>query len=130
MRIAVSVDTDGGLEAAVSPHFGRCPYYALIDLTNEQVESVRVVANPFYPEHVPGVIPEFIHSQGADVMLTGGMGYRAVTFFEQYGIQPVTGASGTVRQAVEHYLGGRLAGAAPCHESVAGCHGEHGHHPA
>ena len=130
MRIAVSVVTDCGLEAAVSPHFGRCPYYALIDLAGEQVESVRTVANPYYPEHMPGVIPEFIHSQGADVMLTGGMGYRALTFFEQYGIRPVTGASGTVRQAIEQYLGGRLAGAAPCQESVADGHGEHGHHPA
>jgi predicted Fe-Mo cluster-binding NifX family protein len=45
-----------------------------------------------------------------------------VAFFEQYGIQPVTGATGTVRQSVEQYLGGQLEGAAPCRESV-----EHGH---
>ena len=59
-------------------------------------------------------------------MLTGGMGYRAVTFFEQYGIQPVTGASGTVRDAVDQFLNGQLTGAAPCSESVA--HAEGGPH--
>jgi hypothetical protein len=39
-------------------------------------------------------------------------------FFEQFGIQPVTGAAGTVRQSLERFLGGALEGAAPCRESV------------
>jgi hypothetical protein len=38
-------------------------------------------------------------------------------FFQQYGIEGVTGAYGTVRQSVERYLGGQLKGAAPCKES-------------
>ena len=50
-------------------------------------------------------------------MLTGGMGRRALDFFAQYGIEPVTGASGTVRLALEQYLGGDLEGAAPCAQS-------------
>lgn len=50
-------------------------------------------------------------------MLTGGMGRRAIAFFHQYGIEPVTGASGTVRYALEQYLGGALRGAEPCAES-------------
>ena len=130
MRIAVSADTGHGLDAAVSPHFGRCPYYALVDVQDGQVSAVQTVPNPYFPEHAPGVIPQFIQSQGADVMLTGGMGYRAVSFFEQFGIQPVTGANGTVRQALEAFLQGQLSGAAPCHESTQGCGDEqsHGHH--
>ena len=63
---------------------------------------------------------------GANVMLAGGMGRRAVEFFEQLGIEPVSGASGTVRQAVEKYLGGELSGVAPCAESEA--HHAAGHH--
>ncbi|HOG48274.1 MAG TPA: NifB/NifX family molybdenum-iron cluster-binding protein [Anaerolineae bacterium] len=122
MRIAVSVEDERGLDAAVSPHFGRCPYYALVDVEGREVKALRTVANPFYGNHQPGQVPGFIHQQGADVMLTGGMGGRAVAFFEQFGIEPVTGASGTVRCALEAYLGGQLHGAAPCHESV-----EHGH---
>ena len=127
MRIAVSSDTDQGLDAMVSPHFGRCPYYTLVDTTGSLITSVQVVRNPHYPEHVPGAIPQFIHEQQANVMLTGGMGQRAVMFFDQFGIQPVTGASGAVKQAVESYLAGELAGYAPCHESTAGCSGEHTH---
>ncbi len=123
MRIAVSTDSDAGLDAPVSPHFGRCPYYTLVDVEGQTITSVRTVPNPYYPNHVPGVVPEFIHKQGAHVMLTGGMGYRAVTFFEQFGIQPVTGAGGSVREAVSQFLNGQLSGAAPCGESVAHANG-------
>jgi predicted Fe-Mo cluster-binding NifX family protein len=59
-------------------------------------------------------------------MLTGGMGHRAVSFFQQYGIEAVTGASGTVRQALQSYLGGGLSGAEPCAESEG--HHHHHHH--
>ena len=117
MRIAFSCDDDRGLEGVVAHHFGRCPYYTFVDVENGKVRNVDVVSNPYYSQHAPGVVPDFIHSQGADVMITGGMGSRAVAFFNQYGIEVVTGASGTVRYALEAYLQGRLRGAEPCGES-------------
>ena len=122
MRIAVSADSKGGLDSVVSPHFGRCPYFIVVDLNDQDVQSVREVDNPYYGHHQPGQVPALIHSLGADVMLTGGMGGRAIMFFQQFGIEGVTGAYGTVRQSVERYLGGQLKGAAPCKESE-----EHGH---
>ena len=53
-----------------------------------------------------------------------GMGRRAIMFFQQYGIEGVTGAYGSVRQSVESYLGGQLTGAEPCKESQQHHHGE------
>lgn len=123
MRIAVSSETDGGLDAPVAGHFGRCPFFTLIDLEGEQVQGVMVVANPYFLHHEPGQVPAFVHSQSVDVMLTGGMGGRAAEFFQQYGIQPVTGAAGSVRQALESLQAGELGGWAPCSESVAHGHG-------
>jgi predicted Fe-Mo cluster-binding NifX family protein len=122
MRIAVSVDDSSGLDSVVSPHFGRCPYYALVDLDGAEVKSVRMVENPYHAHHRPGQVPGFIKSQTADVMLAGGMGRRAIGLFQQYGIQAVTGASGTVRHALKQYLSGALQGSAPCRESLA--HGQ------
>jgi predicted Fe-Mo cluster-binding NifX family protein len=122
MRIAVSADSKQGLDSVVSPHFGRCPYFVLVNLEGQAVGKVQEVDNPFFGNHQPGQVPGFIASLGANVMLTGGMGGRAILFFEQYGIEGVTGAYGTVRQSVERYLGGELKGAAPCKESE-----EHGH---
>jgi predicted Fe-Mo cluster-binding NifX family protein len=124
MRVVVSTDDGNGLDSVVSPHFGRCPYFMLVDLDGREVKSVQAVSNPYYGHHQPGQVPGFIHSQGADVMLTGGMGRRAIVFFQQYGIQAVTGASGTVRLALEQYLGGLLQGAQPCRESLEHAHAE------
>jgi predicted Fe-Mo cluster-binding NifX family protein len=96
-----------------------------VDLEGQEVMQVSAEANPFYGQHAPGQVPTSVHQQGVDVMLTGGMGTRAIGFFEQYGVQPVTGASGTVRHALEQFLGGQLHGAEPCRESS-----EHAREPA
>ncbi len=125
MRVAISADDGNGLDSVVNPHFGRCPYYVLVDLDGREVNRVSAVENPYYGHHQPGQVPGFIQSQGGDVMLAGGMGQRAIGFFQQYGIQAVTGASGTVRHALEQYLGGVLQGAKPCRESI-----EHAHEDA
>jgi predicted Fe-Mo cluster-binding NifX family protein len=117
MRIAVSSEGSQGLESIVSPHFGRCPYFILIDLEGREVAEVKAIENPFFGQHQPGQVPGFIHSQGVDVMLTGGMGHRAIGFFQQYNIQPVTGAQGSVASALKQYLAGTLQESEPCAES-------------
>jgi predicted Fe-Mo cluster-binding NifX family protein len=119
MRIAISADTNNDLDSRVGAHFGRCPYFALVDVEGTEVKGVKVVENPFYAKHSPGQVPSFINNQGASVMLAGGMGRRAVTIFEQMGIRAATGATGTVRQALQSYLGGELRGVKPCAESEA-----------
>lgn len=136
MRIAISVEEAKGLDSQVAHHFGRCPYFALVDLDGQEVESCEVIENPFYAAHQPGQVPGFIKEQDADVMLSGGMGGRALQFFSNFGIEAATGAQGTVQKALEDYLGGDLRGAAPCRESVEHGHGhdhdhdhDHGHSP-
>jgi len=120
MRIAFAADDERGLDAEVSQHFGRCRYYIFVDLDGEEVKEVRAVHNPFYYEHgQPGQVPEFIYDQGAKVIIAGGMGPRAIDFFRQLGVRPITGASGTVREVLEAYLRGKLAGLEPCHEGPA-----------
>ena len=84
-RIAVSADDANGLDAVVSPHFGRCPYFILVDVEETESECpARAVENPFYGNHQPGQVPGFINSLGAQVMLSGGMGVRAFAFFSEY----------------------------------------------
>jgi predicted Fe-Mo cluster-binding NifX family protein len=128
MRIAISLQTNSGLDSMVAQHFGRCPFFALVDINGNEVQAIEVVDNPYLAGHQPGQVPQFIHDHNANVMLSGGMGGRAIQFFSQFGIEAATGASGTVRSTLETYLGGELQGAAPCAESVAHGHGDdHGH---
>lgn len=126
MRIAISVETNDGLESVVSHHFGRCPYFVLVNVEDQEVQDVQVIDNPYYEHHQPGMVPGFIQSQGAEVMISGGMGRRAIGFFQQLGIRAATGGSGTASVALESYLNGDLQSAEPCRESER--HGEHDHH--
>jgi len=117
MRIAFACDTNEGLDSTISAHFGRCPYYVFVDVEGREVRNVEVVENPFYYDHgAPGQVPGFIASRGATTIVSGGMGPRAIGFFEQLGVEAVTGASGRVREVLEAYLDRRLAGAEPCDE--------------
>jgi len=122
MRIAVTATTDEVLQAPVAQHFGHAPHFVLVDVVDGEVHAAESVANPYLEGHQPGQIPQFLGEQGADVVLSGGMGGRAIGFFEQFGIAAVSGATGTVADSVADYLGGRVAGAEPCAQSVA-----HGH---
>lgn len=117
VKIAVASEGNQGLEAMISQHFGRCPYYILVDVEGGKIKEVKVADNPFYGSHdIPGQVPGFIHGQGAQVIIAGGMGPQAIAFFNQFGIETVTGASGQVRDALNSYLGGRLSGAQSCQE--------------
>ncbi|MFO7632244.1 MAG: NifB/NifX family molybdenum-iron cluster-binding protein [Caldilinea sp.] len=122
MKIAVTAETNNGLESVVAQHFGHALYFILVDVEDGAVTAAQGLANPFVNGHAPGEIPDFIKQQNAQVMLSGGMGGRAIQFFEQLGIQAATGAQGTVRQSLECYLGGELRDAAPCAESIAHSH--------
>ncbi len=123
MRIAISVEKNNGLDSTVAHHFGRCPYFALVDMEGNEVQAIEVIGNPYYAGHQVGEVPKFIHDQKADVMLSGGMGGRAIRFFGEYGVEVATGATGTVRATLGNYLTGDLREAAPCAESVAHGHG-------
>ena len=123
MKIAVTAENNNGLDSVVAHHFGHAPFFILVDVEDSEVIAAQSVANPFINGHAPGQVPGFIKEQNADVMLSGGMGGRAIQFFEQVGIKAATGATGTVRQALENYFGGKLTEAAPCDESVAHGHG-------
>ena len=122
MRIAISTDNNEGLESRVAQHFGRCPYFALVDVEGQEIQSILIVKNPHFSGHQVGQVPTFIHDQNADVMLSGGMGGRAIQFFQQFDIDTATGASGSVQDTLDNYFAGNLRGAAPCAESI-----EHGH---
>jgi predicted Fe-Mo cluster-binding NifX family protein len=115
MKIALATDNDMGLEAVLSQHFGRCPYYVVVDVDDKEIREVKALQSPFYGSHgEPGEVPAFIKSLGAQVIISGGMGPKAIGFFEQFGIQAVTGVSGIVREVINEYMGGQIEGARPC----------------
>ncbi len=117
MRIGVAAESAEGIEADVSRHFGRCAYYVIVEADEEKVkEPAKVITNPYATAHEScGQIPTFLKEQGIDVIIAGGMGSGAVGFFNQLGIQVVTGANGKVKENIDKFLKGELKSNEPCH---------------
>ena len=92
MRIAIATDGE-----YVSPHFGRCPSYTLIDVENKKTVNRFEVDNP---GHSPGYIPQFLHEKGVKMIVCGGMGVRAQGFFAELGIETVVGVEGRIEDII------------------------------
>ncbi len=103
-RIAVPV-ADGKL----CMHFGHCQQFAFVDVDPETREVTGMTLET-PPPHEPGVFPEFVASQGAELVIAGGMGARAQSLFTDRGVRVLVGASGEdPKEVVRKYLAGELS---------------------
>jgi predicted Fe-Mo cluster-binding NifX family protein len=93
----------------VSPHFGHCEYFALIDVDEDRKEIIRKELVPS-PGHQPGLLPEWLAEQGVGLVIAGGMGSRAQSLFQQNRIGVIMGTvESDPEKAVLSYLNGQLA---------------------
>lgn len=114
-KIVLTANDANGLEGAMSMHFGHCTHFVLAQVDSDnRIEATEVHVNPYAERHEPGQIPEFIKSLGADVVVAGGMGAKAIQWFNQLGIEVATGARDGVRETLEAYLVGAVAGVSEC----------------
>jgi ATP-binding protein involved in chromosome partitioning len=103
MTIAIPV-ADGKL----GMHFGHCEQFALLDVDDKtkKVTGKRMLTPP---PHEPGVLPRWLHKEGATVIIAGGMGQRAQSLFAENGIKVVVGAPAeTPEELAVKYLSGTL----------------------
>jgi len=110
MKIAIPL-TYGQLSA----HFGHCEQFALVELDSSEKKTIAT-DYAASPPHQPGVLPRWLHEQGVDVIIAGGMGQRAQQLFNQNGIKVVIGARcRPVQETIDDYLKGTLlTGENPC----------------
>ncbi|MDY0293906.1 MAG: NifB/NifX family molybdenum-iron cluster-binding protein [Candidatus Methanomethylophilaceae archaeon] len=118
MKIAIACEGEN-----VSEHFGHCGTYRIYNVEDGRVTDYRIIRNP---GHRPGFLPVFLKEEGADVVISGGMGESAIILFENQGMDVVVGASGDAGKAALAYLEGvlRTTGAV-CREHLH--HDECGH---
>jgi len=121
--ISIPVLTNDGLNSRICEHFGHTPFFAFVSIEKGEISLISVDENPF-EHHGPGDIPQFLKEKGASVIISRGMGQRAKDFFDQLGIEVVTGASGTVQELTEAYIQKTLQS----RDYTPSDHGEHHHH--
>ena len=119
MRFAIA--TDGEF---VSPHFGRCSAYTIVDIEDNKVvdiEDNKVIKKEVLnnPGHSPGFLPEFLHQKGVNCIICGGIGQRAISFLKQYGIEVILGIEGKINDVIEKLIEGKLvSGESLCNQKA------------
>jgi ATP-binding protein involved in chromosome partitioning len=104
MRYAIPVS--GGV---LSPHFGHCEQFALIDVDEDKKEIIKKELVPS-PAHEPGLLPKWLAEQGVNLVIAGGIGPRAQDLFQQNSIEVIIGTmESDPEKAVQNHLKGQLA---------------------
>jgi predicted Fe-Mo cluster-binding NifX family protein len=70
-------------------HFGHCQELALIDVEENEIKNNKIIKSPL---HEPGILPKWQNELGINVLISGGMGHRAINPLNQRGITVVAGA--------------------------------------
>ncbi|HAM63077.1 MAG: dinitrogenase iron-molybdenum cofactor [Firmicutes bacterium GWF2_51_9] len=113
IKIAVASD-----QGRVTEHFGHCESFVVFEAEGTDILSETVLPNP---GHRPGFLPNYLHEQGVQVIISGGMGGGAIDIFNQHDIEVIVGASGLAKRSVAAYVRGELK------STGSVCH-QHAHH--
>ena len=110
MKIAITSSGDN-LDSQMDPRFGRCQYFVIVDPDTMDFEAMQ--NESAMASGGAGIqAAQTIVNVGINTLITGNVGPNAFEVLSAAGIETMTGASGTVRQALELYKSGSLQSAA------------------
>jgi predicted Fe-Mo cluster-binding NifX family protein len=121
-RIVVPAVDENGLNAQLAEHFGRAPYFAVVELDEKgEVADVKTVRN--VGEHCGGTgqTHDHILELQPNAIIVYGMGPRGLMGFQSAGVAVLRANANTVKEVVAAYKDDRLE------ELTEGCHEAHHH---
>lgn len=101
MRIALPVENN-----EISGHFGHCEYFKVLTVENGKISKEEKIDN--VENHQPGVIPTLLKENDINIVIAGGIGQKAIQFFNNWGIDVIPGITGSVDTAIQMYLDGTI----------------------
>jgi len=116
-RVVIPVSEENGLESRLSEHFGRAPYFISVDIAEDgEVSNLKIVSNT--SEHFGGMgkPPQRILQLKPNVVITYGMGPRALNIFQNARVAVLRTDRDIVREVISSYNRGSLE------ELTEGCH--------
>ena len=106
MKVCVS-STGPDLESQVDPRFGRCSVFVIADAETMDFESLaNDAAGATGGAGISAA--QSVAAKGVEAVITGNVGPNAFTTLSAAGIRVFTGASGTVKEAIEMFKSGSL----------------------
>lgn len=100
LKIAIPTENN-----SLAKHFGRCEKYVFFEVEDNKIINKY---EKISPQHAPSVIPEFLKEEETDLVITSGIGRKAIDLFQQFEIDIITGCSGDVDKIIKEYLAGTL----------------------
>jgi len=110
MQIVVTAQGPN-LDSQVDPRFGRARHFILADTESGAFTVHDNVQNLNAPQGAGIQSAQAVSRLGAQAVLTGHVGPKAFTVLKAANISVCTGASGTVREAIEAFKAGKLQAA-------------------
>jgi predicted Fe-Mo cluster-binding NifX family protein len=107
MRIAIS-SQDKDLNANLDPRFGRAAYFIIVDPETMAFEVVENSQNLNLSQGAGIQAGKTIADNKVDVLITGHCGPKAFKVLKGAGVKIVTGAGGTVADAIAQFNSGEL----------------------
>ncbi len=107
MKVCICA-TGPNLNSQVSPVFGRCPYFLVVD---SKTEEFKAIPNPaLQAGRGAGVgASQLVASEGATAVICGNFGPNAFSVLQMSGIKIYPGVFGlTIKQAIDKYNKGEL----------------------
>ena len=101
MKMCIPTETGEGKTASVYGHFGSAPYFTIYDTDTLALEIVEN-ANTHH-EHGACNPVAALQGRAVDVVVTGGMGARAVMMLNQTGIKVFRAVPGTVENIISTF---------------------------
>ncbi|MBD3343902.1 MAG: dinitrogenase iron-molybdenum cofactor biosynthesis protein [Chitinivibrionales bacterium] len=111
MKIAVT-STGRTSDSDVDQRFGRAACFLIFDTDTGAYQTLDNAQNYTAAQGAGIQAAQTIASTGVDVLITGHCGPKAFKALRAANIAVITGVSGTIEEAVEHYKGGELKEAA------------------
>ena len=102
MHLCIPTETDEGLSAPVSEHFGRAPFFTFVDTVSGEAVPM---ANPGHEVVHP---PDFVLGQKPDAVAVKGMGRGAYGRFDAAGVQVLHTEEPDVEETLAAAREGRL----------------------
>ena len=110
-------------------HFGHCEYFTFVEV-NPETKEILSIDKKIPEEGISCQSANWIASQGANIVLAGGMGGRPMAIFAQNGVKIVAGCPELdIEEVVTKFLNNTLVtGENACGGEHHHCHGHHGEH--
>jgi predicted Fe-Mo cluster-binding NifX family protein len=116
-RIVVPVASQDGLNACLAEHFGRAPYFAVVDLNeNGEIGDVKTVPNVEHYTGRMGQPHDVVLNLQPNAIITYGMGRRGIASFQAVGIAIFKANANRVSDVISAYKENKLQ------ELTEGCH--------